>query len=307
MQTRICTKQPLLKVTLLSAVLLAVLGAGCAKEVKAPQQAAVERQKITGLKTPESVVQAKDGRIFVSEIGEFGKAGDGVITLIDAQGKTSVYASGLDDPKGLAVIGSDLYVADNHQVLKITSDGKSSVFASAEAFSGALHGSPYFLNDLEADPQGNLYVSDSGDLFNTGLGGAIFKINPQGQVSLLLSNKQDVRIKAPNGLLADDTGEVLLVVDFSSGILYSLNQKTQVLTDLAEGFGGGDGLVHHSDGTMYVSDWKSGKVFSVSTKGDVTEIKSGYQAAADIAITKDEKYLMVPDMKAGELDFILLK
>ena len=307
MQTKICTKVPFFKVTLLSAVLLAAFGAGCTKEVKAPQNASIERQKITGLKTPESVVQAKDGRIFVSEIGEFGKAGDGKITLIDAQGKTSVYASGLDDPKGLAVIGADLYVADNHRVLKISADGKSSVFAAAEAFSGALHGSPYFLNDLEADPQGNLYVSDSGDLFNTGLGGAIFKINPQGQVSLLLSNTQDARIKAPNGLLADDTGEVLLVVDFTSGILYSLNQKTKVLTDLAEGFGGGDGLVHHSNGTMYVSDWKSGKVFSVNTKGDVTEIKSGYQAATDIAITKDEHYLMVPDMKAGALDFIPLK
>jgi hypothetical protein len=45
----------------------------------------------------------------------------------------------------------------------------------------------------------------------------------------------------------------------------------------------------------------------VDTKGDVTVVKSGYQAAADIAITKDEAYLMVPDMKAGELDFIPLK
>ena len=58
---------------------------------------------------------------------------------------------------------------------------------------------------------------------------------------------------------------------------------------------------------MFVSDWKSGKVFSVSTKGDVTLLKDGYQSAADIAITKDEAYLMVPDMKAGELDFIALK
>jgi len=36
-------------------------------------------------------------------------------------------------------------------------------------------------------------------------------------------------------------------------------------------------------------------------------VRSGYQAAADIAITKDEAYLLVPDMKAGELDFIPLK
>jgi len=193
-------------------------------------------------------------------------------------------------------------VADKTKIIKITAEGQSSVFVTTESFPTV----PFFLNDLEADPQGNLYVSDSGDLFNTGKGGAIYKISPEGKVKLLISALQDTRIKAPNGLLADDTGNVLLCVDFTSGILYSLDTQSGNLTDVAAGFGGGDGLVHHSNGTMYVSDWKNGKVFSVNRAGDVKEIKSGYQSAADIAFTKDEKYLMVPDMKAGELDFIAL-
>ena len=259
-------------------------------------------QKVTGLKTPESVVQAKDGRIFVSEINGFGKDGDGQISVIDTQGKVTVFATGLDDPKGLAIIANNLYVADKTKIIKITAEGKSSVFVATESFPTL----PFFLNDLEADPQGNLYVSDSGDLFNTGKGGAIYKISPEGKVKLLISALQDARIKAPNGLLADDTGNVLLCVDFTSGVLYSLDTQSGKLTDVAAGFGGGDGLVHHSNGTMYVSDWKNGKVFSVNRAGDVKEIKSGYQSAADIALTKDEKYLMVPDMKAGELDFIAL-
>lgn len=290
--------------SLLVILISASLVIACANQT---QTSTSTMQKVTGLKTPESVVQAKDGRVFVSEIGEFGKDGDGKVTLIDKTGKTSTFASGLDDPKGLAMIADNLYVADKNKVLKITPDGKSSVIANAEAFSAALHGSPYFLNDLEADPQGNLYVSDSGDIFGTGLGGAIFKINPQNQVSLVVSAMQEPRLKAPNGLLADDTGNVLVAVDFASGILYSIDIAAHKVTDIAEGFGGGDGVVHHSNGTMYVSDWKNGKVFSVNTKGDVTLLKGGYQAAADIAITKDEKYLMVPDMKAGELDFIPLK
>ena len=292
------------KKSIFGLLVLSSVAVGCVNSASTPN---VLMQKVTGLKTPESVVQAKDGRIFVSEIGEFGKDGDGKITLIDKTGKTSTFASDLDDPKGLAVIAGNLYVADKNKVLKITPDGKASVFANAEAFSSALHGSPYFLNDLEADPQGNLYVSDSGDIFGTGLGGAIFKMSPQGQVSLVVSAIQEPRLKAPNGLLADDTGDVLIVVDFASGILYSLDQKNKAVNDIAEGFGGGDGIVHHSNGTMYVSDWKNGKVFSVNTKGDVAVVKEGYQSAADIAITKDEKYLMVPDMKAGELDFIPLK
>ena len=287
------------KKLILSSLMLAFLATGCATEVKSNQGV---MQKVTGLKTPESAVQAKNGKIYVSEINVFGKDGDGQITVIE-NGKSRIFATGLDDPKGLAIIGKNLFVADKTKIIKFDMDGKSQTFVPASAFPVM----PIFLNDLEADPQGNLYVSDSGDLFGSGKGGAIYKISPKGEVKLLISDKQDSRVKAPNGLLADDTGKVLLYVDFASGILYSLNTETKVLNDVAEGFGGGDGLLHRSNGTMYVSDWKGGKVFSVTTKGDVSLVKDGYQSAADIAITKDEKYIMVPDMKAGELDFIPLK
>lgn len=284
-------------------IIATVFASGCANQAETAKNANTPLQKITDLKTPESVVQAKDGRIFISEIGEFGKDGDGQITMIDKSGKRSVFASGLNDPKGLAVIGINLYVADKDKITKISPDGSSSVFAAASAFPAK----PQFLNDLEADPQGNLYVSDSGDIMGSGKGGAIYKLDATGKVTLLIDGKQDARVMAPNGLLADDTGNVLIYVDFTSGILYSYNQQTKALTDLAEGFGGGDGIVHHSNGSMFVSDWKTGKVFSVSTKGDVTLLKDGFKSAADIAITKDEMYIMVPDMKAGELDFIPLK
>ncbi|MDI1309939.1 MAG: SMP-30/gluconolactonase/LRE family protein [Methylotenera sp.] len=292
------------KKLILSALMLTFLATGCATEVKSNLGL---MQKITGLKTPESVVQAKNGKIYVSEINEFGKDGDGQITVIE-NGTKRVIATGLDDPKGLAIIGKTLYVADKTKIMKIDLDGVD-VNAPVQTFvaASAFPVTPLFLNDLEADPQGNLYVSDSGDLFGSGKGGAIYKISPKGEVKLLINDTQDARVKAPNGLLADDTGNALIYVDFASGILYSLNTKAKALNDIAEGFGGGDGLLHRSNGTMYVSDWKNGKVFSVNTKGEVALVKGGYQSAADIALTKDEKYLMVPDMKAGELDFIPLQ
>ena len=289
------------KKLLVSVFMLALISVACVKQVK-PNQLAMH--KISGLKMPESVVQAKDGKIYVSEINGFGQDGDGQITVIE-NGQARILVKGLDDPKGLAIIGQSLYVADNKRVLKVDLTGAKQaqvqVFAAATAFPEM----PLFLNDLEPDIAGNLYVSDSGDL--KGVGGAIYKINPQGKVTLVINSKQDARILAPNGLLMDDSGDVLMEVDFASGILYSYNMKTKVLNDVAEGFGGGDGLVHHANGSMYVSDWKNGKVFSVNLAGEVKEIKSGYQSAADIALTKDEKTLMVPDMKAGELDFISLQ
>ena len=282
------------KKLLVSMFLMALISTGCDKEVKNNQ---TDMQKITGLKMPESVVQAKNSKIYVSEINEFGKDGDGQITVIE-NGKARVFAKGLDDPKGLAIIGQYLYVSDNQKILKIDMNGHVQVFAATSAFPEV----PLFLNDLEADMTGNLYVSDSGDF--KGKGGAIYKIDSQGKVTLVINNKLEPRVLAPNGLLMDDSGDVIMIVDFISGILYSYNMKTKAFIDLAEGFGGGDGLIHHSNGSMFISDWKNGKVFSINLAGDVKEIKSGYQAAADIAMTRDEKYIMVPDMKAGELDFI---
>jgi sugar lactone lactonase YvrE len=267
------------------------------------QAAPLSTQKISGLKMPESVVQATDGRVFVSEINGFGVDGDGQISVIEA-GQVTLFAKGLDDPKGLAIIGQFLYVADNKRILKLAlsgpKQGQAEVFAAASAFPVT----PLFLNDLEADLAGNLYVSDSGDL--KGKGGAVYQINAQGQVRLLINGQQDNRVLAPNGLLMDDTGDVLMVVDFASGILYSYNLATKQLLDIAVGFGGGDGVVHHANGSMFVSDWKNGKVFRLDMNGEVTPLATTYQSAADIALTKDEKILMVPDMKAGELDFIVL-
>ncbi|HYG13234.1 MAG TPA: gluconolaconase, partial [Methylophilaceae bacterium] len=75
-------------------------------------------KKISGLKTPESAVVGKDGRIYVSEINGFDQDGDGQISVIGADGKAQVFASGMDDPKGLAMMGEDLYVADKTRVLK---------------------------------------------------------------------------------------------------------------------------------------------------------------------------------------------
>lgn len=258
--------------------------------------------KVTGLLMPESVVAASDGTVYVSEIGEFGKDGDGQITAIDAEGNKRVLVTGMDDPKGLALIGNDLYVADKTRVLKIATQAKPvawQVFAAESSFPQK----PQFLNDLEADIHGNLYVSDSGDLMNGKGGGAIFRIDASGKVSTVINSQQDARIQSPNGLLSDDTGEVLMEVDFATGILYTIQLKTGVMTEIATGFGGGDGIVHHPKGLHYVSDWKSGKVFSVH-HDTLTLFKEGLQSAADIGLSADQRYLLVPDMKAGELHYL---
>ncbi len=254
--------------------------------------------KITGLKSPESVVQGKDGSLYISEIVEFGKNGDGQISKVDKKGNVTVLAKGLDDPKGLAMIGDKLYVADINRIIEVNKDGTWQVYGAQMAFPGT----PVFLNDLEADKLGNLYVSDSGDLKS---GGVIYKIAKGGAPITVVSDSKNPDILAPNGLLFEGRNN-LLSVDFESGILYRVNLSTGATTKIAEGFGGGDGLVKTKAGKIIISDWKTGKIYEL-VGGKARLIKDGYKASADMAITNDGKYLMVPDMKAGELDFVEIK
>lgn len=260
---------------------------------------AAEPQKVTGLQSPESVVVGRDGRIYVSEIGEFGKDGDGKVSVVGKDGKAQPFAIGLDDPKGLAVYGNDLFVADKTRVLKVGLDGKWTVLAAADAFPVT----PQFLNDLEADSQGNIYVTDSGDL--KGAGGAIYRINKNGKVTRVVG-EHVAEVQGPNGLLMDGRN-ALLEVDFVSGILYRINLRNGELEKVAEGLGGGDGIVRGAGGVLYVSDWKYGNVYSVSKSGKVKLLQEGFQAAADIGLSKDGKYLLVPDMRAGELVWVKLR
>lgn len=255
-------------------------------------------EKITGLKMPESVVQAKDGSIYISEIGERNKNGDGQISKLDKKGNVTIFAKGLDDPKGLTLIGDKLYVADKTRIVEIKKDGTWQVYAAVADFPKL----PVFLNDLEADKLGNLYVSDSNDLKS---GGSIYKIAKGGAPVTLVVDSKNPDILAPNGLLFEGRNN-LLSIDFESGILYRVNLTTGATTKLAEGFGGGDGLVKTKAGKVIISSWKTGTINEV-VAGKARVIKEGYKSAADIAVSTDGTFLMVPDMVAGELDFIEIK
>lgn len=247
---------------------------------------------ISGFISPESVVQDAKGDIYVSEIGGFNKDGDGKITRISIDGKLSTFASGMDDPKGLIFIGKTLYVTDKNRVLKVEPNGKWTVIGSTMAFPQT----PVFLNDITADEAGNLYVSDSGNLKS---GGAIFKIAKNKKITVLL-DENTPEILAPNGLwiIKNDLYEV----DFSSGILYKINLKNKSISKVAEGFGGGDGLIQSGD-NFFVSDWKNGKIFKVQGN-NVSLFKDGFTATADIALSYDKRFIITPDMKAGSVTLV---
>lgn len=254
---------------------------------------------VTGLKMPESSIAHPDGRVFITEIGEFGKKGDGKITILNLDGSKTTLIDGLDDPKGIDLFNNQLYVADNDRVIRVELQGKATVFAKPSDFQDT----PTFFNDIEIDGQGNVYVSDSGD--DNGKHAGVYKISPQGKVSQILNDKSG--IKRPNGLLMDGPN-ALLVADFGTGKLFRVTFNDQLpkvkanVTLINQGFGGADGLIRDTNGVLYVSDWAGGKVWQLSEpKATPQLISEGNQSSADINLSIDGKTIYMPDMKAGTL------
>jgi glucose/arabinose dehydrogenase len=262
-----------------------------------PAAAAPPKPLVTGLKNPESATVGLDGRIYVTTIGEFDTDGDGAVMVMQGD-KAVPFATKLDDPKGIVAFKQFLFVTDKKRVWRIDPKGKATVLATAEAFPVP----PVFLNDIAVDEQGTLYVSDSGDL--KGGGGAIFRISQGGRVTLAADAKKTPALKSPNGLLHDSLVH-LLFVDFDSGELHRMKIADGSTEKLADGFGGGDGLIFDRYGRLYVSDWKNGKVFVIPRPGaKPVLLVEGFQSAADICLDPTNRFILVPDMKAGTLTAI---
>ncbi len=265
------------------------------------------KPRVTDLKNPESVAIGNDGRIYVTEIGEFGKDGDGRVLVIGKDGKAIPFATGMDDPKGIVASLNILYVADNKRVWRIDNKGKATVFADEKAFPAP----PLFLNDITVDEHGIVFVSDSGDL--KGNGGAIYRItstppNPKvkddkGKVTVttVADGKKNPHLKTPNGLVMDGKNH-LLMLDFLTGDLLRIKIMDGSSTKIAYGFDGGDGLAWDMFGRLFVTSWKSGKVWGIPRPGEKSVLlASGFESAADLCLSGDGKSILIPDMKAGTL------
>ena len=142
---------------------------------------------------------------------------------------------------------------------------------------------PLYLNDLDVDLEtGILYVSDSGN--QQGENGAVYRISPQGGVSLILDKKRFPALHTPNGLLLDGAHHLLLA-DFGTGMLYRIKLADSSVETIAEGLGAADGLAWDQFGRLFVSDWRGGRVFAIARPGDRPVLLArGFMNAADLIV-----------------------
>jgi len=251
---------------------------------------------VTGLVNPESVCYGPNGLLYVSEIGDPAKDGDGKISVIK-DGKAETYCDGLDNPKGIVHWKDSLFVTDGTKIWEITGPGQKKVWIKPEDFPAP----PVFLNDLAVDKGGGIFlVSDSGD--RQGKLGAVYRIDHRlHKVEAVLNNEILPALNFPNGVEFDG-GQFAIVADMGAGFLYRLNLESKKAEKIAEGLDGADGLVWDPWGRLFITSWRTGKVFGIPRPGQKPILMAeGLQAAADLTIDKDGQTLIIPDMKAGTL------
>ncbi|MCI4661313.1 MAG: hypothetical protein MRY63_05750 [Neomegalonema sp.] len=233
--------------------------------------------ELHGFEAPESVlVDTQRNRLIVSNINGHPGAvdGNGYLSLASLDGKMieQHWVEGLDAPKGMAISGDALLVADLTQLVVI--DLPSGTITARLAPEGAV-----FLNDATTAADGSIFVSDF-------VGGAIYRY-ADGAVSEWLRAPD---LHHPNGLLAE--GGTLLIgswgqdmqADFSTlvpGKVLAADLRSKVLRDYegSDFTGNVDGLVRLA-GDLVISDWISGKL--TVEKSDGAEQLSLRPGLADI-------------------------
>ncbi len=254
--------------------------------------------KDVGFKTPESVLYDPEQDVyFVSNINgtPFDVDSNGFISKITPDGKSvelmwidgSKKPSQLNAPKGLALSGNTLYVADITFVRMF--DRKTGAPKGKVAIPGAT-----FLNDLATGPDGTVYVTDSGlkpgkNGFEPSGSDSVYKIVKGNRAVKLIADKE---LGGPNGVVADDSG--VWIVTFGSGELLHVDPSGKKEPGQKLPAGTLDGIIKLSDGTVLVSSWAASSIFRGTPGGGFETIVRDVKSPADIGYDTKRNVILIP-------------
>jgi sugar lactone lactonase YvrE len=271
----------------------------------------------TGMNTPESVKYDADLDVFfVTNINGNPNQKDGngfiarvradstsVVTMLAESGKAPAgggKAVTLNAPKGMAIKGDTLFVADIDVVHAINKRTGASI--ADVAIKGAT-----FLNDVAIGPDGAVYVTDTGIRFDSA--GAITHpgVNRIFRIagSAVSTVAEGDSLRNPNGLAYDALGKRWLLAPFDGKDVQVMADGAKTPTVLATGPGSYDGIELLSDGRVLVSSWADGSVYVISN-GTMTKAVTGVAAPADIGVDTKRGIIAIPRFNDKKVDYFMI-
>ena len=234
---------------------------------------------------------AQDGNGFISRL-----KGDGSMDSLEfiAGGKNGVTLNG---PKGLALVGDTLWVADL-DVVRAFNRKTGEPVASID-----LKGKAKFLNDVAAGPDG-VYITDSG-FGPDGKGGMghqgpdqIFKVSGRKATVALKSRA----LAAPNGIAWDSAGKRFIIGPFAGKTVQAWTPGQQSLKPLAETPGQIDGIELLGPDRILVTSWAD-STLDVLQDGKLTPFGRKMPSPADIGIDTRRNRVAIPLLLENRVEF----
>ena len=261
-----------------------------------------------GFATPESVLHdpLTDAYMVSNINGSPLEADDnGFISLLTPEGEVAnlKWIDGASDsvtlhaPKGMAVVGPFLYVADLTTIRRF--DRRTGAPRGEFPIPGTS-----FLNDVAATEDGSVYFTDSGlragaDGFEPSGTDAVYRLSPEGALDTLARGDS---LGRPNGIAL--AGDTVWVVSFGSGELYRVaNGGRADVQKLPKGML--DGLILVV-GDLFVSSWEGESVFRGRPAGRFAEALKGLKAPADIGHDMWRNRILIPLFNENEVRFVPL-
>jgi hypothetical protein len=264
----------------------------------------------TNLQGPESARYDRDLDVwFVSNVNgnnPAGKDNNGYISRLRPDGTpyNLKFIEGgkkgitLNAPKGLAIKGDTLWVADIDAARAFNKRTGASI-ATVNA-----RGRVKFLNGATVGPDGAIYMTDTGVIF--GPKGEmshpgpdqVMRITKGGATTALTSAK----LEAPNGITWDSRQKRFVIVSFGGKGIYGWKPGEKDVQSIATGPGQQDGVVALPDGRLLVSSWADSSLF-VLENGQPKTVASGIPSPADIDFSEKDSRVAVPQLMANKVQF----
>jgi sugar lactone lactonase YvrE len=272
---------------------------------EAPRPATERVRTYTGFSTPESVLYDADQDVyFVSNVDGSPLAKDDQAFIAKLSPDGSVLAARFIDaaaegvtlnaPKGMAIVGDQLYVSDIDTVRVF--DRHDGHAIGEIPIAGAS-----FLNDVAVCPEGHVFVTDSGlTATASGFGptgtDAIYRVELGAEPVQVASGET---LGRPNGIAITD--DAIYVVTFGAAELLTLSHEGAITARTTLPAGGLDGLVLLPGGDFLVSSWEASAVFRGRPGGEFRPVVEGVGSPADLGFDTRRSLLLVPLFVGNEV------